>query len=360
VLDAADERLPFITAALPADLPAQHLQDGDIVFADAAEDSTVGKATEIRGIANTPVVAGLHTIVARPTVPLGHSFLGYYVNSPAFRSRLLPLMQGVKVLSLSRTNLNKTIANLPASADEQAKIGRLLQVLDDIIALQKRKSSALELLRRALLQRLFARVGSNPILRFNGHDSPWRLRRLGEVTARVQGNDGRMDLATLTISAGNGWLDQRDRFSNNIAGNEQQNYTQLRQGELSYNKGNSKHAKCGVVYVLDCHVEALVPRVYHSFRPTDDADAKFLEYLFASKIPDDELAKLITSGARMDGLLNIGYAAFSGIEVNIPELVEQTEISKFMEFLSLAIKGSNTRIEYFEKVKQFLLQQMFI
>ena len=55
----------------------------------------------------------------------------------------------------------------------------------------------------------------------------WEQRKLGEVCSRVQGNDGRMDLPTLTISAANGWMKQEDRFSGNIAGKEQKNYTLL-------------------------------------------------------------------------------------------------------------------------------------
>ncbi len=74
------------------------------------------------------------------------------------------------------------------------------------------------------------------------YDYDWEQRKLGEVSERVQGNDGRMDLPTLTISAANGWMSQEDRFSGNIAGKEQKNYTLLHKGELSYNHGNSKLA----------------------------------------------------------------------------------------------------------------------
>lgn len=49
----------------------------------------------------------------------------------------------------------------------------------------------------------------------------WELCKLKEITERVKGNDGRMDLPTLTISASQGWLNQKDRFSGNIAGKEQ-------------------------------------------------------------------------------------------------------------------------------------------
>lgn len=157
----------------------------------------------------------------------------------------------------------------------------------------------------------------------------WEQRKLEEVTQRVQGNDGRMDLPTLTISAANGWLDQRDRFSSNIAGSEQKNYTLLHKGELSYNHGNSKLAKYGTVFSLRTYEEALVPRVYHSFKVTDEADADFIEYVFATKLPDKELGKLISSGARMDGLLNINYDEFMSIKMMLPSILEQVRISEY-------------------------------
>ena len=138
-----------------------------------------------------------------------------------------------------------------------------------------------------------------------------------------------MDLPTLTISAENGWMDQVDRFSGNIAGKEQKNYTLLHKGELSYNHGNSKLAKYGAVFELKDYKEALVPRVYHSFRMLDDNDPAFIEYLFATKIPDIELGKLISSGARMDGLLNIGFDEFMGIPITVPNTEEQHKISEY-------------------------------
>ena len=152
------------------------------------------------------------------------------------------------------------------------------------------------------------------------------------MAERVQGNDGRMDLPTLTISAANGWMSQEDRFSGNIAGKEQKNYTLLHKGELSYNHGNSKLAKYGTVFSLESYEEALVPRVYHSFRMIE-ADASFIEYYFATKIPDRELAKLISSGARMDGLLNISFDEFMGIKINLPSVQEQQQISNYLRQL---------------------------
>ena len=168
-----------------------------------------------------------------------------------------------------------------------------------------------------------------PRLRFPGFTDDWEQRKLGDITQRVQSNDGRMNLPTLTISAANGWMNQVDRFSGNIAGKEQKNYTLLRKGELSYNHGNSKLAKYGTVFSLQSYDEALVPRVYHSFKMTS-GNSDFIEYYFATKSLDKELAKLISSGARMDGLLNISYDDFMGIKVNVPSVEEQNRISDYL------------------------------
>lgn len=122
-------------------------------------------------------------------------------------------------------------------------------------------------------------------------------------------------------------MKQEDRFSANIAGKEQKNYTLLKKGELAYNHGNSKLAKFGAVFELKDFDEALVPRVYHSFRVNNKTNSSFIEYMFATKLPDKELGKLVSSGARMDGLLNIGYEDFVGINITVPSLEEQQKIA---------------------------------
>ena len=197
-----------------------------------------------------------------------------------------------------------------------------------------------------------------PKIRFKGYTEDWEQRKLGDVCSRVQGNDGRMDLPTLTISAGNGWMRQEDRFSGNIAGKEQKNYTLLHRGELSYNHGNSKLAKYGTVFSLQTYEEALVPRVYHSFK-VENGSADFVEYYFATKLPDKELGKLISSGARMDGLLNIGYEEFMRIPFLFPKEEEQNKISLYFRSLDSLITLHQRKCEETKKLKKYMLQKMF-
>src|SRR5574344_1314534 len=244
--------------------------------------------------------------------------------------------------------------------DEQTKIGAYLSSLDRIITLHQRKYEKLLNIKKSMLEKMFPQNGELvPRIRFKGFTDSWEQRKLGDVSERIQGNDGEMELPTLTISAAEGWMKQEDRFSRNIAGKEQKNYTLLHKDELSYNHGNSKLAKYGTVFTLESYEKALVPRVYHSFK-MNEGNPKFLEYYFATKIPDRELGKLVSSGARMDGLLNISYDAFMGINVLLPSVPEQNKISSFLKNLDNLITLHQRKLEKLKNVKKSMLDKMFI
>ena len=65
-------------------------------------------------------------------------YLGHYLNSSAFHSQLLPLMQGIKVISISRSAMADTTMTVP-SVDEQRQIGAFFDRLDSLITLHQRK-----------------------------------------------------------------------------------------------------------------------------------------------------------------------------------------------------------------------------
>ena len=65
-------------------------------------------------------------------------FLGYYLNSDAYHAQLKPLMQGIKVISISRPALAETQIIVP-SFEEQRSIGAYFSRLDSLITLHQRK-----------------------------------------------------------------------------------------------------------------------------------------------------------------------------------------------------------------------------
>lgn len=156
VLDATNELLPFITNNDVANkLKHAALRDGDIIIADAAEDSMVGKCTELFNIGEQLVLSGLHTIAVRPTLTFASKYLGYYLNSSSYHDQLLSLMQGTKVLSISKTAIQNTNIVFPKSAEEQTAISSYFHKLDTLINKHQQQITKLNNIKQACLSKMF-------------------------------------------------------------------------------------------------------------------------------------------------------------------------------------------------------------
>ena len=137
VLDVQKDDIPRIPHRCREDFNGALLQDGDVIIADTAEDETTGKACEIGNLQGSAIVSGLHTMVCRPRNRMALGYLGYYLNSNAYHHQLLPLMQGIKVLSLSRSNIQKTSVSYPIAVKEQQLIAYYFSQLDNLITLHQ-------------------------------------------------------------------------------------------------------------------------------------------------------------------------------------------------------------------------------
>ena len=198
-----------------------------------------------------------------------------------------------------------------------------------------------------------------PALRFKGFTDEWEQRKLKDITQRVEGNNGNMNLPVLTISAKQGWMTQSNRFSSVIAGAEKKKYTLLKKGNLSYNHGNSKIAPFGTVFMLKTYSEALVPKVYHSFKAKKDINPYFLEVYFQTRKMDPQLRKYISSSARMDGLLNITYSWFEQVRLFLPNIEEQNKLEKLFDILNKHIELQQRKLNDLNSMKSALLQDVF-
>ena len=139
-LDASSSALPYIPSQQIVDkFKGSLLQDGDVIMADTAEDEAVGKCTEIVGIQGFPMISGLHTIPLRPKEKFASGYLGYFMNSGSYHDQLLPLMQGIKVTSVSKGAILNTDIIYPADSNEQAEIGGFFIRLDNLITLHQRE-----------------------------------------------------------------------------------------------------------------------------------------------------------------------------------------------------------------------------
>ena len=179
VIDVKTESLPMIVdEVIITKYKSSFLQNGDVIVADTAEDETVGKCTEIAGISDEIVISGLHTIPYRPLQKFASGYLGYYMNSASFHNQLLPLMQGIKVASISKVALQNTDILYPKSATEQAAIGKYFRHLDNLITLHQRKLDRLKNIKKSMLDKMFPKDGEVvPEIRFKGFTDAWEQRK---------------------------------------------------------------------------------------------------------------------------------------------------------------------------------------
>lgn len=133
---------------------SSYLQDGDVIFADTAEDYTVGKMCEVINVSGRKILSGLHTMPYRPLISFEPMYLGYYLNSVAFRTQILPMIQGAKVSSISKSEMKKTTLCIPC-IDNQRKIVNILNTLDQRISRTKHVLDMLNHIKSGLLHSLF-------------------------------------------------------------------------------------------------------------------------------------------------------------------------------------------------------------
>ena len=159
VLDVRKDRLTYlIDESLAKKYQSSLLKNGDVIIADAAEDETVGKCSEIAGLSGQTVLSGLHTIPCRPTMKFAEGYLGYYMNSGAYHDQLLPLIQGTKISSISKSAIQDTEIAYPKSENEQALIGKYFENLDDLITLHQREADEYTRLKKAMTQLLLTGI----------------------------------------------------------------------------------------------------------------------------------------------------------------------------------------------------------
>ena len=132
----------------------------------------------------------------------------------------------------------------------------------------------------------------------------------------------------MMITANNGFIEQSERYAFDNAGQSLKKYILLQKGELAYNHGASKLRPFGSCFALTTVENARIPFVYHCFS-AGNQNAEFLSIELNGSEVESQLRKIVSSGARMDGLLNISFEEYSTISVLLPDIKEQERIADF-------------------------------
>ena len=363
VVDVQNDEIPFATGKSSDDFKGALLQDGDIIIADTAEDETTGKACEIGNSQGLDVVSGLHTMVCRPRNKMALGYLGYYLNSDAYHHQLLPLMQGIKVLSLSRTNVQKTMVCYPKSKAEQQLIADCFRNLDNLITLHQRKYDNLTNVKKSMLEKMFPKNGSNvPEIRFKGFSDTWEQRKLGEVGKARSGvgfpdteQGGTIGVPFFKVSDMNSDGNENEMtVANNYVTAEQiaaHRWSPIEELPAIF------FAKVGAAVMLNrkrlCRFPFLLDNntMAYSLSSTE-WDADFAKALFETI----DLTSLVQVGA----LPSYNAGDVEAMAISMPSLSEQGQIGEFFKQLDNLITLHQRELEKLKNLKKACLEKMFV
>lgn len=321
---------------------AKMVQKGDLLMALYGANSGDTAVSQINGAINQAILC------IRP-----HNLLVSFLCSFL---RLKKDMYIAKYLQGGQGNLSGEIVNnymIPIPPiEEQHKITEVLDTWDKAIEKQTQLIEKLELRKKGLMQQLL--TGKR---RIPGFSTPWRDCVMQQLfTPITVVNDGKPHLP-MTISAKLGLISQQNKFDRVIAGDSLKKYTLIQYGDFAYNKGNSNLYEMGCIYQLK-EESALVPFVYICFRAKESVCGDFYQQYFLNHGLDRQLKRIITSGARGDGLLNVDKKDFFSLKVINPSFEEQIAIAQVLTTTDHEIELALQKLELLRQQKCGLMQQL--
>jgi len=331
------------------------------------KDGTIGK---IAFIDNLPKEATLNSgvFVVRPKEK---SYLPYYLihilNSNYFSIFLYKLKTGSTISHLYQKDFVNFKFPIPLKLAEQQKIAEILTCWNKAIEKTENLIEAKTQLKKGLMQKLLTgKVRFKEFVKEEGFKKTkiglvpkdWEIKKLHEIAKRVtRKNDGNK-YEILTISSLAGFLNQSDRFNKVIAGNSLDNYTFLFKNEFAYNKGNSKTYPYGCIFRLEDYEKALIPNVYISFGMFN-VSTDYYKHCFIKGMLERQLKRIISSGARNDGLLNVAPAEFFKCLVIYPPIIEeQQKIAAVLTTCDKEIELLNKQLDTLKEEKKSLMQKL--
>lgn len=245
------------------------------------------------------------------------------------------------VPSLSKTTIDNISGYVPLNSKEEELISTLFNQLDKSITLHQRKLEKLKLAKKALLQKLFPKNGSQfPEIRFKGFTDAWEQRKLGDVTKIKTGSRNQQD------SVANG---KYPFFIRSEKIEKLDVYDFDTEAILVPGDG-----RIGEIFHYYNGKFALHQRVYK----VDDfkgVDAFYLLYLFQCKFKEHAL-RLNAQGT----VPSLRLPMFTEWNIDIPSLQEQICIGRFLNKIDLMITLHQRKLDKLQEVKKGLLQKMFV
>ena len=249
------------------------------------------------------------------------------------------------------------------SVQEQARIGELLNHLDNLIAANQRKLDLLKEQKKGYLQKLFPKNGAKvPELRFAGFADAWEQRKLGKMGYTFTGLSGK---TKEDFGHGNAkFVTYMNVFSSPVSNSEMvenvevdSKQHQVEYGDVFFTTSSETPQEVGMSSVwLETAENIYLNSFCFGYHPMVEFDPYYLAFMLRSPVIRKKFMLLAQGISRY----NISKNKVMEMLVPVPEIVEQQKIGSFFKELDDTIALHQRKLSKLKELKQAYLQKMFV
>ncbi len=246
---------------------------------------------------------------------------------------------------------------------EEEKIGEYLLKIDEVIELHETKYNKLIKVKESLLEKMFPQgLSKIPEIRFKGYEKEWNYSVLSEIGKTFTGLSGK---TKDDFGHGNAcYVTYMNVFSNPIADlkkvdsieiDNKQN--QLKSGDVLFTTSSETPEEVGMTSIwignqANCYLNSFC----FGFRPNIKIDNYYLGYYLRNKSFRDKMVLLAQGISRF----NISKNKVIENAIQLPEDDEQLKIGECFKELDNVINFQKQEIDKLKRIKETLLEKMYV
>ena len=239
---------------------------------------------------------------------------------------------------------------------EQNKIGKIFQLIDNLVSLQQRKLELLKASKKAVLQNIFTDTKRVPTIRFNTFSENWNQKRLKPFLIKYNKKTTVNNQYPVLTSSRQGLFFQKDYYDGNqIASKNNIGYNIVPRNYFTY-----RHMSDDLIFHFNINTicdYGIVSTLYPVFTTTSEIDSQWLLYYLNHSVDIKKYALLQKQGGSRTYMY---FSKLESLKAHIPALAEQKKISSLIFKIDEQIYFQQKKLKYLQKSKRFLLQNMFI
>ena len=266
----------------------------------------------------------------------------YYYFSNHFYDRVMSMTAKTSVDSVRYEMIADMDIALP-KVKEQMAISAYFDRLDHLITLHQRKYDKLQVLKKAMLEKMFPKNGSSvPEIRFEGFTDAWEQRKAKDLCSISTGKSNtqdRVDDGIYPFYVRSPIVEHSNRY--------------LFDEEAVLTVGDG--VGTGKVFHYVNGKYDLHQRVYRMFDFSEEITAKYFYYYFSNHFYDRVMS--MTAKTSVD---SVRYEMIADMDIALPKVKEQMAISAYFDRLDHLITLHQRELEKLQNIKKSMLEKMFV